>query len=314
MTRSAEPRSPAHGFRRRETAPAVTALGVAVAALVPQLGGFDPRILGALAIYFVWITLAVSWNLVGGFAGLLNLGLVAFFGLGAMVGTACLQAGYPAVVVTVFAGMSGAALAAFLVPTFRLKGLYFAVGTFVVPYMVKPLVEVLGGGSVYKVPEGRILSPIDMYYSGLGLAALALFGVYFVMKSKAGLALRALGNDEAVAESVGVDAALYKATALVVSGFMVAVAGLYYAEIGGTVETTLFQNITFSLLPVFMVVIGGIGTYEGPVVGALIFCALNYYVTSQFPGSTLDTFVLSLSIVAFAVFRPRGVVSGLARR
>ncbi len=265
--------------------------------------------LGAFAIYFVWIVLAESWNLVGGYAGLLNLGLVAFFGLGAVVGAAGLQAGFPIVAVVILAGAAGVILAAFLTPTFRLKGLYFAVGSFVVPYMVKPLVEVLGGSSAFRVPEGEILSPSQLYYAGLALAVAAVFTVYFVMKSKLGLALRTLGNDEVAAVSIGTNVVLYKAMALMISGCMAAVAGLYYAEIAGTAETTVFQNLAFSLLPVFMVVIGGAGTLEGPIVGALLFSGLNYYVTSQFPGSTLDTFVLSLSIIAVAVYRPRGLVS-----
>lgn len=280
----------------------------AVAALVPLMGGFESGILAAVAIYFVWITLAVSWNIAGGYAGLLNLGLVAFFGLGAVVGGAALQSGLPFVAVVAAAGLAGAALASFLVPTFRLKSFYFAMGTFVVPYIVKPLVEVVSGSAVFRVPSGDILSVPELYYSGLALALSALLGVQLLMKSKVGFALRALGSDEVASSSLGVNVALYKAVALVVSGMLASLAGLYYLEIAGTADTTIFQNLSFSLLPLFMVIIGGTGTLDGPVVGALTFSVLNYFVTAEFPGSTLDVFVLSLAVVAIALFRPRGIV------
>ncbi len=219
-----------------------------------------------------------------------------------------MQAGFPVPADILLSGAAGAILAAFLIPTFRLKGLYFAVGSFVVPYMVKPLVEVLGGSSAFRVPAAEILSPSDLYYTGLALALAVVFVVYLVMKSKLGLALRTLGDDEVAAASIGANVVLYKAMALMISGCIAAIAGLYYAEIAGTAETTVFQNLAFSLLPVFMVVIGGAGSLEGPIIGALLFSGLNYFVTSQFPGSTFDTFVLSLSIVAVALYRPRGLV------
>lgn len=292
---------------------AIFGSGILVAALLPGLQSFDPRALAAFAIYFVWISLAVSWNFAGGIARLLNLGLVAFFGLGAVVGTVGLRAGYPAPLVVLLAGISGVVLAVVLIPTFRLKGLYFAAATFVVPYMIKPLVEVFTGNSTFSMPAGDILSPEGLYYAGIALVMSSVIAVSIVTRSKVGLALRALGNDELASSSLGVDVALYKAIALIMSGLFAAVAGLYYAEVEVTTESTMFLNVGLSLLPVFMVVIGGIGTSTGPIAGALIYSGLNYFVTSQLPGSTFDTFVLSLAIVGIAMFRPRGLVSGRSK-
>ncbi len=283
--------------------------GAILAGLVPLTGGFDSSFLGAFVIYFVWITLATSWNLTGGFGGLFNLGLVAFFGLGAVVGGAGLQSGIPLTAMVPISALSGAILGALLIPTFRLKTFYFAVATFVVPYMVKPLIEVTSGTSVFRVPGAEILGSSQLYYSGLALAVASVFGVYLMMRSKVGFALRTIGSDEVASASVGVNVSAYKAVALVVSGAIAALAGLYYLEIAGTADTTIFQNLSFSLLPLFMVIIGGTGTLEGPIVGALVFSALNYFVTSQLPGSTLDVFILSLAVVAVALFRPRGLVA-----
>jgi branched-chain amino acid transport system permease protein len=293
---------------------AVFAAAALAAALVPIAGGFDNRVLAVLGIYFVWVTLAVSWNVAGGFAGLLNLGLVAFFGIGVAVGGAGLQSGIPFAAVVMAAALGGAALAAALVPVFRLKSFYFAMGTFVVPYIMKPIVELVSGSAVFSVPEGDILSPGQLYYLGLGLTAFGVLGVYLMMNSKVGFALRAIGADEVAAAGVGVNVNLYKTAALVVSGAIASLVGMYYLEIFGTVDTTVFQNLSFSLLPLFMVVIGGVGTLEGPIIGALVFSALNYFVTSQLPGSTFDVFLLSLTVIAVALFRPRGLVAGGFRR
>jgi branched-chain amino acid transport system permease protein len=288
----------------------VFAAGALSVALAPLAGGIDLRILGAFAIYFVWVTLAVSWNVAGGFAGLLNLGLVAFFGLGAAVAGAGLQLGVPLPAVVLVSALAGATLAVFLIPTFRLKNFYFALGTFVVPYMAKPVVELVSGSAVFQVPKGGILTPMQLYYAGLALTVFTVFGVYLLMNSRVGLALRAVGGDEVAAAAAGVNVNMYKAVALVVSGAAASLAGMYYLEIVGTVDTTIFQNFNFSLLPLFMVIIGGTGTIEGPVIGALIYSFLSYFVSSQLPGSTLDVFLLSLAVVAVALYRPRGLVSG----
>lgn len=269
--------------------------------------------LGAFAIYFVWITLAVSWNLAGGFGGLLNLGLAAFFGLGAVAAGVALQSGIPLVAMAPVSALAGVALALFLVPFFRLKSFYFAMATFVVPFMVKPIVEVTSGSAVFRVPGNELLTSSQLYYWGLGMTAFAFVGVYVLLRSKVGLAVRTIGSDELASAAIGVNTTLYKAAALAASGALAALAGMYYLEVVGTVDTTLFQGLTFSLLPLFMVIIGGTGTLEGPVLGALIYCALNYFVTSQFPGSTIDVFVLSLTLIAVAAFRPQGLIPRRAR-
>lgn len=293
---------------------AIFGAGALAAALAPLAAGPDQGILGAFAIYFVWVTLAVSWNVAGGFAGLLNLGIVAFFGLGVAVAGAGLQSGLPLPGVVALSALAGASLAVILFPTFRLKSFYFAIGTFVIPFMVKPLVELVGGSAVSLVPEADILSSSQLYYAGLALAAFSVFGVFLLMNSRTGLALKTIGADEVASSGVGVNVAKYKAVALIASGALASLAGMYYLEIAGTVDTTIFQNLNFSLLPLFMVIIGGIGTIEGPVIGALFYSVLSYFITSQFPGSTADVFVLSVAVIAVAILRPRGLASRVVRR
>src|SRR5207245_5665815 len=101
------------------------------------------RVLSLYAIYFMWISLAESWNLVGGYAGLLNLGISAFFALGGVVGALALFDGFPFIISLLLAGFAGAILGVALIPTFARRSLYFAIDTLVVPLLVKPMVEFL---------------------------------------------------------------------------------------------------------------------------------------------------------------------------
>jgi branched-chain amino acid transport system permease protein len=286
--------------------------GLIVAGLYPlTLPSRNLNSLNLYAIYFVWITLAESWNLVGGYAGLLNLGLVGFFALGGVVGSLGLTAGLPYTVSALLAGLAGSLAGLALTPTFRLKSFYFAMATLVVPLIIKPIVEFATNRTIFPVPGNAISGPVSFYYFGFAMAALTIFGVYFLVRSRVGIALRAIGDDEIGSETIGINVLYYKMIALVISGFVASTAGAYYLQILGTVNTTLFLDLNFSLFPIFMVIIGGIATFEGPVLGAIIFSIINYWLTGAFPGSTLDTLVLSLMIIIVAVLLPRGVLPSL---
>jgi len=301
------------GFSRSyPLSPLIVLAGLAIAGLYPfTVQQRDFNSLDVYAIYFVWITLAESWNLVGGYAGLLNLGLVAFFALGAIVGQLALSAGLPLFASIASAGFAGSLAGLALTPTFRLRSFYFAMATLVVPLIFKPLVEFSTNRTIFAVPENAISAPVLLYYTGFTIAALTIFGVYFLVRSRVGVALRAISDDETGSASIGINVLFYKTVALVASGFVASAVGAYYLEILGNVDTTLFLNLNFSLFPIFMVIIGGLATFEGPIFGAMIFSLIDYWLTGALPGSTLDTFVLSLLIIIVAVFLPKGVLPSL---
>jgi branched-chain amino acid transport system permease protein len=286
--------------------------GLLVAGLYPiTLPSRSLNSLNLYTIYFVWILLAESWNLAGGYAGLLNLGLVAFFALGGVVASLALASGLPFIVAVLMAGIAGSLAGLALTPTFRLRSFYFAMATLAIPLIIKPIVEFSTNRTDFGVPESAISGSITLYYLGFGMAGLTIFGVYLLVRSRVGIALRAIGDDEMGSASIGINVLYYKMIALVVSGFLASTAGAYYLQVIGTVNTTLFLDLNFSLFPIFMVIIGGLATFEGPIVGAIIFSVINYWLTSNFPGSTLDTLVLSLMIIIVAVFLPRGILPSL---
>ena len=116
-------------------------IGILITGVFPVASHVREAFLAEYVIYFVWLTLSESWNLVGGYAGLLNLGLVAFFGIGAIVASLAFVAGFSLIPAMIIAGCVGSIFALVLIPTFRLRTDYFAIATLVIPVIVKPLVE-----------------------------------------------------------------------------------------------------------------------------------------------------------------------------
>lgn len=298
----------------RNSSPLITLVLLALAALVPlTIGANNQSILFQYVIYLVWITLAESWNLIGGYANLINLGMGAFFGLGAMVTSVLLIAGMPFYPSMIMAGFVGAVLALALTPTFRLKSDYFAIGSLVIPLVLKPIVEYFAKKTSFDMPFGVILNSTEFYYAGLLMTGLSIFGIFFMMRSRIGMALRSIGDDETAAAAAGVNVLLFKMIALIVSGFIAAVAGSYYLGILGAVNTSIFNDLTFSLFPAFMVIIGGIGTFEGPIIGSLLFSAVSFGAVVYFQGSNFEVLVFSIMIMVVAVLLPKGIIPTVRR-
>lgn len=298
----------------RNSSPLIALVLILLAGIVPLLiGPSHQSLLFQYVIYLVWITLAESWNLIGGYANLINLGMGAFFGLGAMVTSVLLFAGIPFFASMIIAGFFGAVLALALTPTFRLKSDYFAIGSLVIPLVLKPIVEYFAKKTSFDMPFGIVLDSTAFYYAGLVMAGFAIFGIFFMMRSRIGMALRSIGDDEIAAASAGVNVLLFKMVALIVSGFIAAVAGSYYLGILGAVNTSIFNDLTFSLFPAFMVIIGGIGTFEGPIVGSLLFSVVSFGAVVYFQGTNFEVLVFSIMIMIVAVILPKGIIPTLRR-
>jgi len=324
-TKGAEAESKSRSFAKRigifsssssgsTISPIVVAIGLFAALIYPLfLGRSEQGVLGILVIYFIWIILAESWNLVGGYAGLINLGLVSFFGLGSVVTSIVLSAGYGLAVAIFASAIAGAIFALILTPTFRLRTDYFAIATLVIPIVLKPIVEYEAKHSNFQWPSGFVINGVIFYETGVILTAATVFGIYFMMRSRIGMALRGVGDDEFASSTLGVNVFLFKTIALVGSGVITAIAGSYYLGYILAVNTSIFLNLTFSLYPIFMVIIGGIGTFEGPIIGALLFSAITYEVNTYFPSSDIEVLIFSIVIMAVAVLLPKGFAPSIKR-
>ncbi len=269
---------------------AVAAVAIVVLISLPWWGGEDDLRLIVEICYT--IALAQLWNLLAGYAGLVSVGQQAFVGIGgyALFGLTII-AGVPPIPAVALAGAVAAILA---VPTalivFRLRGAYFAIGTWVVAEVfseVTGLLPDLGAGTGMSLPvavsravgETRFERETVLYYMGLVLGIGTVAAVFAWLRSRQGLALTAIRDSETAAGSIGVNNdrtkyAVYLLAALV-TGMLGAVIYLEKLRIS---PDAAFDVIDWTADVIFIVVIGGIGSIEGPFIGALVFFGLRYFL------------------------------------
>jgi branched-chain amino acid transport system permease protein len=279
-----------------------------VAALAPVLTQRTDA-LNLLFLLALYITLGQSWNIVGGFAGQTNLGHAAFFGTGALVARSLWTSGVPFPLAFV-AGGAAAAAAALIVglPTFRLRGAYFAIGTLAVAEALRITI-----GNVFplitSLPVG-LIATYDLsarYYLALALAVTTTFVAYLLLRSRVSLGMLAIREDEEAARATGVNPLQHKLVALIISSFFAGLAGSTFAfhQVGYYPSHPFSPIWTFDALLVTF--IGGVGSLAGPVLGAtfytlvrevlavnlvqvhqVIFGALFIVVVLALPGGLVD--------------------------
>ncbi len=291
---------------------------VAVAASLPLWGSSNLMKTGVT--FLTLVALAQMWNLLAGYAGLLSVGQQAFVGIGAYgVWALAEKAGvHPFVAVP----LAGLVAAAFALPTagltFRLRGGYFAVGTWVVAEVFRLLViniGWLGGGSGASITSvGRIARDTReaaVYWLALGVAFGAVLLVYLILRSRGGLALAAIRDDETAAAGLGVNTVRSKLGVYLLSAFGCGATGaVIYLNLLRVQPEGAF-SLNWSALMIFTVVIGGVGTIEGPILGALIFFGLQQLLSDY--GSWYLVLVGTIAAVS-AVFAKQGLWGVLNRR
>lgn len=275
----------------------------------------DLRLFGEVATF---VALATLWNLLAGYTGLVSVGQQAFVGLGgyALFGLAILG-GVPPLPAIVLAGIAGALVALPLAPLlFRLQGAYFAIGTWVAADVLRlgfAQVSALGGGSGTSLPASivtgiaasRDLREWIVYWCALGLALGALAFVILLLRSRAGLALTAIRDSEIASESLGIDIVRMKyAVYVAVGGATSMVGALIFLQKLRISPDAAFSVNDWTAFVIFIVVIGGLGTIEGPIVGTLVFFLLRETLADL--GTT---YLLILGAVAIFVMlkAPRGL-------
>ena len=281
---------------------------VIVLAAAPYWG--DRQQLRLLAEIFSYIALASLWNLLAGYAGLVSVGQQAYVGLGAYVLFALtILVGVHPLAAIPLAGFAGAIIA---VPVallmFRLRGHYFAIGTWVVAEVFRLLasqISALGGGSGISLPiavilsiaPGRQMREFVIYWLALALALVVLVSIVMLLRSRYGLALTAIRDSEPAARAAGIDVrrikfAVYVATAL---GTAMVGALIFLQKIRVSPDTAFSVN-DWTAFVIFITVIGGIGRIEGPIIGTIIFFLLR-----QSFADLGSLYLLMLGAIAIAV-------------
>ena len=292
---------------------AALGIGIALIAIAAALPLWAPaehasswmREFVEIACYFIF---AMMWNLLAGYGGMVSIGQQAFFGFGGYVMLALGNFYSVNAFVAVPLGALAAALIAVPVSfiAFRLAGGYFAIGTWVIAEVFRLSVaniSVLGGGSGTSLTALRGIEKATRerttFWMALACVVAAVTLVYLFLRSKRGLALLAIRDNEVAAESQGIDVRGMKLAVYVVAAFGAGLAGALYIVGNLRISPDAAFSVNWTAFAIFMVVIGGIGRIEGPVVGALIFWALNKFFSDYGTWYLLGLGLLAIVVTIF---------------
>ena len=306
------------GPRRRSRAAIAATLGAclfgAAIAAVPLFGP-GPNLIRLLFVTLVWVTASVAWNLLGGFGGQVSFGFAVFYGLGAYAAAVALNAGLdPFSSCLLAAGVAVVASLAIGLPTFRLKGPYFAIATIGVSEAVRVVmtnVSATGGASGYRVMERGAFHQLQHFYSALGLAAVAMAISVLVRRSRLGLALVAVREDEDAAADLGVSPLRAKLLAHAIAAALTGAAGGIHARYAAYVNPQGEFAFAISVAILLMPIIGGVGTIWGPVIGAGIYGLVHEEIIAAFP--ELHLLIYGSLLILIVLFEPAGIVGLLGR-
>jgi branched-chain amino acid transport system permease protein len=322
-----------HSDRGRTRAAILIAL-LAILAVVPTFVG--RAALQDLFFVFTMLALAQYWNLLAGYAGLVSIGQQAFVGLGAYALFAATLIGHLDPLIAIVIGGAVAMLLA--LPTalvvFRLRGAYFAIGTWVAAEVFRLILaqmKQLGGGTGTSLGPDitnqmaglkwiaatfgvRISAARDIanYWLALALLAGTLAFVFFMLRSRRGLALAAIRDSETAAGSLGVDSFRTKLFVYVLTALGTGMVGaLIYLQKARISPDAAFSVLDWTAYVIFIVVIGGIGTIEGPIIGAVVLYLMQNYLAHLGPWYLMMLGALAILIMLVA---PGGLWGFVAQR
>ena len=305
-----------HASRSSRIGVALLAVAFLVLASAPSWS--DRQTLRLLAEMFTFIALASLWNLLAGYAGLVSVGQQAFVGFGGyLLFAAVIVFDIHPIAAILIAGPAAAIIA---IPVaaliFRLRGAYFAIGTWVVAEVFRLLasqISILGGGSGISLPAAAVIAmaptrqmrEFEIYWLALGLTVLVLAAIVVLLRSRHGLALTAIRDNEIAAQSSGVDVVRIKLIVYVLTAFGTAMIGaLIFLQKLRISPDTAFSVNDWTAFVIFITVIGGIGRVEGPIIGTIVF-----FVLRQTLADLGSIYLLMMGAVAIVVmlWAPKGL-------
>jgi len=292
----------------------------------------SPTYLHILILLYFYAYLTSSWNLVGGFAGVLPLGHSAFIGIGAYASTILsLQYGISPWIGMIVGGIL-ATIVGILIgfPTFKMRGAYFALATIAFGEGIRVMVENIDNLGPLKIngPRGLQIPPTNIgfgnymfagkepyYYIILVMLVGVLALTYFISRSKLGYYLNAGGEEPEAAMSLGVNVAQAKLIAMAISSFLTALAGTFYAQFTLYIHPKSVMSLDLSFEIAFIALIGGRGSIAGPVLGALLLRPVSdfsrIYFGATLPG--LHLIIFGTVLILVMIFQPRGLQEPLTR-
>jgi branched-chain amino acid transport system permease protein len=273
---------------------------------------FSANIVDSLTNLFIYLILAIMWNALAGFAGLVSVGQQAFFGLGAYFAIQLSHYGlsvYPALLLgALIAGIVSLPVSVLML---RLRGGEFAIGMWVVAelaHLFVALDPLINGETGVSMIALNAFSPDDRraynYWMALAAAVVLLAAIFALLRGRLGASVQAIRDDEDAAESVGVRVLAGKRTIFFLAAFGCALAGSLWLATSISFQPRQYFGIQWTAYMIFMVLVGGLGTFEGPIIGAVIFFLIEYLF-----GETGVWYLVGLggAAIVFALFLPRGL-------
>jgi branched-chain amino acid transport system permease protein len=281
---------------------------------VLPLAGMPRSWLLYLFLFFVYLTMANMWNLLAGYSGLISLCQPAFIGLAGYTLVICTWSGLP-FYVGIIGGAVVAAVFALLIsiPVFRLSGIYFAIGTLVIPealrivfFLWRPVGgELHGGGAGYMVKGVAGVSMAGFYWLALVIGIASIFLMRLILRSKLGLGLASIRDNDRAAASCGIGVFKLKLYSFIISAFITGIAGGVFYIYQGYIEPASAFNIRWTMIVMLATVIGGMSTEEGPILGTAIVVFLHFLL-ARYAGISL--LIQGIILVGIMLIVPQGIM------
>lgn len=272
-----------------------------------------------LFLFFIYLTLANMWNLLAGYCGLICLCQPAFIGLGGYTLAIFAWLGLPfysgviagALVSTVFAVLIS-------IPVFRLSGIYFAIGTIVLPeilrilfLMWRPVGGVMyGKGAGYPVKGATAISASEIYWLALIIGIGSILVMRYILRSNLGLALATIRDNESTAASSGINVFKLKLYSFVISAFVTGLAGAAFYISQGFIEPTSAFSVQWTMTLMLATVIGGISIENGPIVGSVVVVILHFLLARY---SGFSMLIQGIILIFIMLVAPNGILGALRK-
>jgi branched-chain amino acid transport system permease protein len=272
-----------------------------------------PSFVARLSVLFFilnWVVLSESFNMFAGLTGYVNFGHVVFYGIGGYVSALLMANTQVSPYLAVLAGGLGSALLALGIslPTVRLRGAYFAIATLSINEAVFVIFDnwdAVGSAPGFTLPVSYYL-PIQQYYAMVAVAVSCVVVMALLTRSKFGIALRAIKQQESTASSIGINPAYYKTITLIISGFFAGMAGALAIWQITIIDPPSAFDITITVNSISMAMLGGLGTVAGPIIGGTILYELSDYLGLSYP--FIHLIILGVIIVGVVLVIPGGIM------
>jgi branched-chain amino acid transport system permease protein len=280
----------------------VTLIGLVVLPLVIK----NDSIVNLVILVLLYITIASSWNILGGYTGQISLGHAAFFGIGSLATRMLWISGFP-FALSFLAGGVVAVLLALIIgwPAFKLRGVYFTIGTLALAQALNLTVANILPEMSYN-PDLANYQLLPRYFLFLALAAATIGTAYLISRSRVGLGMMAVREGEDAAESLGISALKHKMISFSISAFFAGLAGAAFAYYHVSYYIYMPFGPEWTFDPMMMAYIGGTGTIIGPIIGALFYVGLKQLLVWNV--GEYHLIIFGTLFILIVLFLPGGLV------